>query len=61
MYYFSECADNLENVQKQPPKVFYKQGFLKNFGKFTGKPEACKKRDSACNFITKETPSHVFL
>ena len=26
-----------ENVQKQPPEVFYKKGVLRNFVKFTGK------------------------
>ena len=41
-----------KQVLRQPPKAFYKKGFLKNFGKFTGKPlyyyyATLLKRDSS--------------
>ena len=42
--------------QKQPPEVFYRKGFLKNFHKIRRKtpvPEACK-------FIKKEALTQVF-
>ena len=28
---------SFQHVQNQSPRVFYKKGFFKNFGKFTGK------------------------
>ena len=45
-------------MRKQPPGVFYKKGFLKNFTKFTGKHLCQSLR--ACNFIKKETLAQLF-
>ena len=42
------------NIEKQPPKVFYKKGVLRNFAKFTGK-QLCQSL-----FIKKETLAQVF-
>ena len=48
------------------PEVFCKKDVIKNFPKFTGK-HVCwslsfliKLQSETCNFIKKETPTHVF-
>ena len=51
-------------LQKQPPEVFCKKHFLKNFAKFTGK-HMCQslffnKVAGGLHFIKKETLAHVF-
>ena len=50
LVYYSEINQWCICGQKQPPEVFYKKGFLRNFAKFAGK-HPCqslffKKRDS---------------
>ena len=53
------------DYQKQPPEVFCKKRFLRNFAKFTGK-HLCqslffnKVAGAASNFIKKETLARVF-
>ena len=44
--------------QKQPPEVFYKKGFLRNFAKFTEKQQ-CQSL-FLIKFIKKETLAQVF-
>ena len=52
-------------IKKQPPEVFCKKGFLRNFANFTGN-HLCqsfffnKIPGLACNFIKKETLAQFF-
>ena len=62
---FLSSSDQLffKHRQKQPPEVFYKNSFLKNFAKFTGK-HLCPGlffSKVAYNFIEKKTLAQVFF
>ena len=61
---FHRILKKARQHQKQPPEVFCKKRFLRNYAKFTGKP-LCQSlffssRPQACNFIKKETLAQVY-